>query len=88
MTVTLERFHEDILAAEQATANGPVFITENGDAKHVLVNIAEYRRWNPLSHKPERNVGTLIDLCAVPVEEYFDWQPERIQGEFRPFEFE
>lgn len=100
-SVTIQHFHEDVEAVEQASASGPVFITtEDGNPKCVLIDIGFYRR---LCHtkflaeqersgkpqeKPAIGMSTLADICAVPEAEYFDWEPERLYVTFRPLDLD
>ena len=50
--ITIQRFHEDIEAAEKAAMEGPVFIFEDGRPRHVLIDMKEYHRLNLASTTP------------------------------------
>ncbi len=85
-SVTIQSFHEDVQAAEQASAAGPVFITEDGQPKRVLIDIAEYRRLNPTSIPPSDDKRNLAEMLAMPDEDYFEWEPERLYMNLTPVE--
>ena len=91
-TVTIQDFHADVRAAEAASERGPVFITEEGEPRLVLLDVVEYRKLagvqlidDATSPAPE---GDLASLLAVPDDEYFEWEPPRLQGPlFEPADF-
>lgn len=41
-TISARAFNQDVSAAKRATSDGPVFITDRGEPKHVLLSITEY----------------------------------------------
>jgi PHD/YefM family antitoxin component YafN of YafNO toxin-antitoxin module len=43
-TISSREFTRDVAAAKQASASGPVFITDRGTPAHVLLSIDDYRR--------------------------------------------
>ena len=58
-TLTSLELTQDVGQARQAALQGPVFITDQGRAAHVLLSITEYQR---LTGK----VATIADLLAMP----------------------
>ncbi len=42
-TVSARAFNQDVSAAKRAADDGPVVITDRGEAAYVLLSIAEYR---------------------------------------------
>jgi hypothetical protein len=43
-TISSREFTRDVAAAKQWAADGPVFITDRGEAAHVLLTVGEYQR--------------------------------------------
>jgi prevent-host-death family protein len=43
-TLSSREFNQDASGAKKATANGPVFITDRGQPRHVLLSIEDYRQ--------------------------------------------
>ena len=43
-TLSSREFNQDASRAKKAAANGPVFITDRGQPRHVLLSIEDYRR--------------------------------------------
>lgn len=41
-SISTRAFNQDAHAAQEATSDGPVFITERGHASHVLLSAREY----------------------------------------------
>jgi PHD/YefM family antitoxin component YafN of YafNO toxin-antitoxin module len=41
-SISTRAFGRDAQAAQRATSDGPVFITEHGQASHVLLTVQEY----------------------------------------------
>jgi len=79
-TITSEEFQKDPNGARKATANGPVFISERGVHAFALITIEEYRR---IGGKGE----SILDLLAMPEDEYFDWEPPRMELHILPADF-
>jgi prevent-host-death family protein len=81
-TLTSREFNQNTGRAKRAAKKGPVFITDRGRPRHVLLSFEEYRR---LSGKGQN----LLDALAVPEEEYFDFEFPRLGDELvRPAEFD
>jgi hypothetical protein len=60
-TFSSEEFDQDISRANRVTQDGPVFITDNGNPKHVLLSIEEYRRLSGTS----LNIVELLGMSGV-----------------------
>jgi hypothetical protein len=73
ITMTSRAFDEAPGAAQEAAKDGPVFITDNGRLAYVLLAIEDYR-------KLAGETRSIVDMLAVPEEEYFDFDPPRMQG--------
>ena len=58
-TVSIQEFHDDICAAEEAAKQGPVFITDTDGPRNVLLSIAEYRTLRS-------GATNLADALAMP----------------------
>ena len=64
-TMSSRAFNQDAAGAKRAANREPVFITDRGEASHVLLSIAEYRRLVG----EERSIA---DLFAFPGVEDID----------------
>lgn len=58
-TFSSREFNQDASRPKKAAAKGPVFITDRGEPRHVLLSIDEYRRLIGGSR-------TIADLLAMP----------------------
>ena len=99
-SVTIQRFHEDVEATEEASQSGPVLITsEHGEPKCVLIDIQDYLKLCdakaaaelcsiPKGQPELEGASTLADRLAVPDDEYFEWEPERLYFTVRPVDFD
>jgi hypothetical protein len=84
-TISQQELQEDFTAAEEATHSGPVFITKNGETRSVLIDIVEYRKLTGSDPEAVECTGkSLAELLAVPEDEYFEWEPPRLEISFRP----
>lgn len=73
MTVTTfssREFNQDASGAKKAAEHGPVFITDRGQPRHVLLNIEHYRR---LTGAPR----SIADALAMPDGDAIDFEPSR-----------
>jgi prevent-host-death family protein len=69
-TISSREFNQDVSGAKKAAESGPVFITDRGQPKHVLMNIEDYRKLTG-----ER--VTLAEALAQPDAPDFDFTPPR-----------
>lgn len=69
-TVTSREFNHDVSRIKREARNGPVFITDRGKPRHVLLSIEDY-------NKLTGNKENIIDLLAMPeaADIEFDAQP-------------
>jgi PHD/YefM family antitoxin component YafN of YafNO toxin-antitoxin module len=74
ITISSRDLKQDTDRAREAARNGPVFITDQGRAAHVLMTIEHYQRLSP---KPAQ---TLADLLAMPGAEDIEFEPSPLQG--------
>jgi prevent-host-death family protein len=81
-TLSSREFNQDASRAKKAASHGPVFITDRGRPAHVLLTIEEYQR---LTGKQQ----SIVDLLAMPEEDYFEFDPPRMGDEFpQPADFD
>lgn len=75
-TMSSRAFHKDTSRAKRATKSGPVFITDRGQPKHVLLSIEDYQRL----------VGRrrIVDVLAMPDSETIDFDPPKANLATRP----
>ncbi|NIB40708.1 type II toxin-antitoxin system Phd/YefM family antitoxin [Pseudomaricurvus alkylphenolicus] len=80
-TVSSREFNQDVSKVKRAAAAGPVFITDRGQAAHVLLTIEEYRK---ITDREE----SIVDLLAMPDTADIDFEPPRRDKElYRPADF-
>ena len=72
-TMTSRQFNQDTSGAKKAARRGPVFITDRGCPKHVLLSIEEYRRLTGES-------ASIIESLASPGAADVDFEPPRLDG--------
>jgi prevent-host-death family protein len=72
-TMTSRQFNQDTSGAKKAAQRGPMFITDRGCPKHVLLSIEEYRRLAGVS-------GSIIEMLASPGAEDVAFDPPRLDG--------
>jgi len=82
-TFTSRQFNQDTSGAKRAAKSGPVFITDRGEPRHVLLSIEEYRKLSGTGM-------SLAEALADPRPEAdFDVDFEPIRGPMsKPFEFD
>jgi prevent-host-death family protein len=80
-TVSSRQFNQDASGAKKAAKKGPVFITDRGRPAHVLMTIEEYHRLTG------RNIS-LAAALAQPGGDDIEFDPPRIEGFFKPADFE
>jgi len=72
-TVTSREFNHDVSRIKREAQNGPVFITDRGKPRHVLLSIEEYEK---LTGHEE----TIVDLLAMPEVVDIDFEPPTLKG--------
>lgn len=70
--MTTREFAKDHQKAREAAKRGPVFITEDGKATHVILSIDDFIRLHPSAE------NSLADRISMDVEDDIDFEPERI----------
>jgi hypothetical protein len=84
-TISQQELQQNYAAAEEATHAGPVVITRDGEPRSVLIDIVEYRKLTGSDAEAVECTGkSLAELLAVPEDEYFEWEPPRLEISFRP----
>jgi len=76
-TLSSREFNQDASGAKKAAANGPVFITDRGQPRHVLLSIEDYRKLTG----DQRNV---VDALAMDDDATIEFEPPRIGIGSRP----
>ena len=79
-TLSSREFNQDTSRAKKAAAKGPVFITDRGKPKHVLLSIEDYARLGG----GRRNI---VDALAMPGGEDIPFDPPRAAIAVRPADF-
>lgn len=80
-TLSSREFNQDASGAKKAAANGPVFITDRGQPRHVLLSIEEY-------HRLTQGRRSIIDALAMPGDDDIEFEPPRIDIGLRPVDFD
>jgi PHD/YefM family antitoxin component YafN of YafNO toxin-antitoxin module len=76
-TLSSRQFNQDASGAKKAAANGPVFITDRGQPRHVLLSIEYYRRLTGARR-------SIVDALAMPSEEVVEFEVPRANIINRP----
>ncbi|MGR4862784.1 type II toxin-antitoxin system Phd/YefM family antitoxin [Caulobacter sp. LARHSG274] len=76
-TLSSRQFNQDASGAKKAAANGPVFITDRGQPRHVLLSIEDYRRLTGARR-------SIVDALAMSGEEIIEFEPPRADIVKRP----
>jgi prevent-host-death family protein len=76
-TLSSREFNQDASGAKKAAANGPVFITDRGQPRHVLLSIEDYRKLTG----DQRNI---VDALAMDDDATIEFEPPRISIGNRP----
>jgi prevent-host-death family protein len=76
-TFSSREFNQDAGGAKKAAAKGPVFITDRGQPRHVLLSIEDYRR---LTHARR----SIADALAMPGADAVEFEPPRATIGSRP----
>lgn len=81
-TMSSRDFNQDAGKAKKAADKGPVFITDRGVPRHVLLSVEQYRRMNRSQH-------SIVDMLAMPAAAEIDFNPQPLPGGLiRPADFE
>jgi prevent-host-death family protein len=72
-TLSSREFNQDTGRAKRAAKQGPVFITDRGEASHVLLSIEDYRK---LAFKGQ----SLADALAHPASADIEFDPPLLQN--------
>lgn len=72
-TFSSREFNHDAGRAKKAALDGPVFITDRGRPRHVLLSIENYRQLTNCQ-------SSIIDLLAMPKEFEVEFEPVRLSG--------
>ena len=70
-TLSSREFNHGAGRAKKAALSGPVFITDRGRLKHVLLSIEDYRQLTNCQ-------SSIIDLLAIPADVDIDFEPVRL----------
>ena len=73
-TVTSREFNHDVSKIKREAQNGPVFITDRGKPRHVLLSIEDYEKL--IGHQE-----TIIDLLAMPEVADIDFEVKPLKGD-------
>lgn len=76
---TSREFNQDAGRAKRAARGGPVFITDRGEPRHVLLSIEDYRRLTGQG-------GRIADALAMPGAGDIEFDPPRVDIRTRPAE--
>jgi prevent-host-death family protein len=76
-TMSSRAFNQDASGAKKAANKGPVFITDRGEPKHVLLSIEEYRR---LTGSEMTLAEALAHGDPEDTELDFEFEPPRFEG--------
>ena len=80
-TLSSREFNQDASGAKKAAANGPVFITDRGQPRHVLLSIEEYRKLTGAQR-------SITDALAMTGDEALDFEPPRATIGARPVDLD
>ncbi len=73
-TVTSREFNHDVSKIKRDAQNGPVFITDRGKPRHVLLSIECYEKLT--GHK-----DTIIDLLTMPEAAGIEFEVEPLKND-------
>ncbi len=72
--VTSREFNQDVSKAKRDAMKGPVFITDRGQAAHVLLSVKDYRRITD-------GDKSIAELLAMPETGDIDFEIPRLSSE-------
>jgi prevent-host-death family protein len=81
-TLPSRDFARDVSNAKRLASDGPVFITDRGKPAFALLKIEDYSR---LSKAKPKSLLEVMDAIAGG---HFDFEPPRMDGEFKPVSFD
>lgn len=80
-TLSSREFNHNVTKAKRAALSGPVFITDRGQAAHVLLSIEEYKTITDQQQ-------SIADLLAMPETDTIEWDAPSIDKTlYRPADF-
>lgn len=80
-TMSSREFNHDAGKAKKAAETGPVFITDRGEPKYVLLSVHEFRRLSKTS-------VSIVEMLAMPAAADIKFEPETLPGNlFHPVDF-
>jgi prevent-host-death family protein len=65
-TLSSREFNQDASGAKKAAISGPVFITDRGQPRHVLLSIEDYRRLTGA----RRSIADALAMCGDEAAEF------------------
>ncbi len=75
-TVSIEEFQHNADRVDEASVNGPVFVTRPGRKTLVVLDVAEYQKLaGNASKRP-----SILELLAMPGIGDIDFEPTRMDG--------
>ena len=80
-TLSSRAFNQDAGGAKKAAAKGPVFITDRGLPRHVLLSIEDYQRLTGGGR-------SALDALAMRGEAFVEFEPPRAVIGLRPADFD
>lgn len=69
-TLSSREFNQDASGAKKAAVNGPVFITDRGQPRHVLLSIEDYRKLTGAAR-------SITDALAMPSDDVMEFEAPR-----------
>lgn len=77
-TFSSREFNQKLSEAKKAAAEGPVFITDRGAPRHVLMTIEDYYRLT--------GGASIVDLLSMPESDDIEFEPAKATVATRPAE--
>jgi prevent-host-death family protein len=71
-TFSSREFNQKVSEAKKAATEGPVFITDRGAPRHVLMTIEDYYRLS--------GGNSIVDLLSMPETDLIEFEPPRAAG--------
>ncbi len=70
-TLSSRTFNQDSSGAKKAAMKGPVFITDRGRPRHVLLSIEEYQRLTGARR-------SIVDALAMPGDAFIEFEAPKV----------